>query len=123
MSSLAASPSPACHIADQRAWPILLAMALAVFCYRLLWVWSHDYSLFVDEAQYWQWSTQPAFGYYSKPPLVAWLIAASTRLFGESELAIRLPALLAWPLAGIGVGALAGRWAGSRAAIVSAAIF
>lgn len=123
MSSLAANPSHARHIVDRRGWPVLLVMALVVFCYRLFWVWSHGFSLFVDEAQYWQWSTEPAFGYYSKPPLVAWLIAATTGLFGEGELAIRLPALLAWPLTGIGVGVLAGRWAGSRAAVISAAIF
>jgi hypothetical protein len=42
-----------------------------------------------DEAQYWRWSRELAFGYYSKPPLIAWIIAASTALFGEGEWAIR----------------------------------
>lgn len=42
-----------------------------------------------DEAQYWRWSRTLDFGYYSKPPLVAWAIAASTALFGDSEWAIR----------------------------------
>ena len=31
----------------------------------------------------------PAFGYYSKPPLVAWLIARPPALFGDSEFAVR----------------------------------
>ena len=28
-----------------------------------------------DEAQYWAWAQEPAFGYFSKPPLLAWIIA------------------------------------------------
>jgi hypothetical protein len=42
-----------------------------------------------DEAQYWRWSRELAFGYYSKPPLIAWIIAASTAVFGDGEWAIR----------------------------------
>ena len=45
-----------------------------------------------DEAQYWRWSEKLDFGYYSKPPLVAWVIAASTAIFGDSAWAIRLSA-------------------------------
>lgn len=43
-----------------------------------------------DEAQYWRWSEKLDFGYYSKPPLIAWVIAASTAVFGDGEWAIRL---------------------------------
>ncbi len=43
-----------------------------------------------DEAQYWSWSLTPAFGYFSKPPLIAWLIGASTAICGESEACIRI---------------------------------
>ena len=42
-----------------------------------------------DEAQYWRWSEKLDFGYYSKPPLIAWVIAGSTAVFGDSEWAIR----------------------------------
>lgn len=42
-----------------------------------------------DEAQYWRWSRELAFGYYSKPPLIAWVIAASTSVLGDGEWAIR----------------------------------
>src|SRR5262249_57329552 len=45
-------------------------------------------------AQYWVWSQHLALGYYSKPPLVPWLIAATTGLFGDSEFAVRLGAPL-----------------------------
>ena len=53
--------------------------------------------LYPDEAQYWYWSLHPAFGYYAKPPVVAWLIALTTGLFGDSELAVRLAAPLVAP--------------------------
>lgn len=47
-----------------------------------------------DEAQYWVWSREPAFGYFSKPPLIAWAIALTTALFGDAEWAVRLAAPL-----------------------------
>src|SRR5437667_11984769 len=48
--------------------------------------------LFFDEAQYWTWSRELAFGYFSKPPLLAWIIAAAERICGSSEACIRAPA-------------------------------
>ncbi|MCX8086664.1 MAG: glycosyltransferase family 39 protein [Rhodocyclaceae bacterium] len=52
--------------------------------------------LSVDEAQYYLWSREPAWGYFSKPPLIAWVIAATTQVCGHAEPCIRLPALLAF---------------------------
>ena len=51
--------------------------------------------LHFDEAQYWEWSQQLDWSYYSKGPLVAWLIALSTTLFGHGEWQVRLFAWLA----------------------------
>ena len=45
-----------------------------------------------DEAQYWTWSRTVAWGYFSKPPLVAWAIAATTAVFGNDAWAVRLAA-------------------------------
>lgn len=47
-----------------------------------------------DETQYWFWAQTPDFGYFSKPPLIAWIIALSTSLFGNDPWAVRLPAVL-----------------------------
>lgn len=47
-----------------------------------------------DEAQYWVWAQQPAFGYFSKPPLIAWVIAVTTALCGDGEACVRLGAPL-----------------------------
>ena len=73
---------------------IMLAAVGAITALRLVWLWLQPYDLYPDEAQYWFWAKHLAFGYYSKPPLVAWLIALTTFLFGDSEFAIRLAAPL-----------------------------
>ncbi len=54
-----------------------------------------------DEAYYWNWSQHLDFGYFSKPPGIAWLNAASTGLLGVSTWAVRFPAVL------LGTGTLA----------------
>lgn len=47
-----------------------------------------------DEAQYWAWSQAIDWGYYSKPPAIAWQIALTTALFGNNELGVRFGALV-----------------------------
>ena len=47
-----------------------------------------------DEAQYWTWSKMLDWGYYSKPPAIAWQIAFGTNLFGDTELGVRFGAVL-----------------------------
>ncbi len=68
------------------------AVLLALLVVRIGAVILGDYELYADEAQYWRWSRDLDWGYYSKPPMIAWVIAASTWLFGHAEWAIRLPA-------------------------------
>ncbi len=45
--------------------------------------------LFFDESQYWAWSRELAFGYFSKPPLLAWIIASSSAVCGDGESCVR----------------------------------
>ncbi len=42
-----------------------------------------------DEAQYWTWSQSLDWGYYSKPPGIAWQIWLGTQLFGQTEWGVR----------------------------------
>ncbi len=42
-----------------------------------------------DEAYYWDWGRQLSWGYYSKPPLIGWLMAAAEALIG-GEIGIRI---------------------------------
>ena len=50
--------------------------------------------LYADEAQYWRWGQTLEWGYYSKPPMIAWVIHLTTSLFGTDEWTIRLAAPL-----------------------------
>ena len=62
---------------------------------KLFFALRPDLDLFTEEAQYWLWSQNLDWQYYSKPPMVAVLNFLSTSLFGHSEFAIRvIPALL-----------------------------
>src|SRR5205814_9404343 len=45
-----------------------------------------------DEAHYWDWSRQLDLSYYSKGPLVAYIIRASCAIFGNTMPAVRYPA-------------------------------
>lgn len=47
-----------------------------------------------DEAQYWTWSKVLDWGYYSKPPGIAWQIWVGTHLFGDTEFGVRFPSLI-----------------------------
>ena len=64
---------------------------LIFFCFRVFfWNWI-DLDLSFDEAQYYSWSNNLAWGYYSKPPMLSWVIKISTMICGNSELCIRMP--------------------------------
>ncbi len=70
----------------RRAW-LALGLILAV---RIVSLWFNTTELFFDEAQYWVWANEPAFGYFSKPPLLAWIIGVFTGACGDSEFCVRL---------------------------------
>jgi len=99
---------------------MLAAAVLLLGTYRALIIWGTDLPLFYDQAYYYYWSLKPDWGYFSKPPMVAWLISLSTGLWGSSELAINiggivLYSLTAFVVAGIGrqlYDARVGLWAG-----------
>src|SRR5580658_8911285 len=81
---------------------LMLALVSAITTVRLVWLAVQPADLYPDEAQYWFWAQHLALGYYSKPPLIAWLIALTTTAFGNSEFAIRCSA----PLLHAGVAVL-----------------
>ena len=60
---------------------VLIFLAILVKFYSIMYT-NHDF--FGDEAQYWIWSQNLDFGYYSKPPLLAWLISIVVYFFGSS---------------------------------------
>ncbi|WP_291511819.1 glycosyltransferase family 39 protein [Acidithiobacillus sp.] len=82
--------------------PLLwLGLALLVGVHYALILWG-PFGISGDEAQYWLWSRHLAWGYYTKSPLIAGILALSTLLAGNSLLAVRLFApIFALALAGV----------------------
>ena len=74
---------------DRNYLALLLLCLSALLAFRLVALKLAKIDLLLDEAQYWTWGYELAFGYYSKPPLVAWVIRAATELCGDGEVCIR----------------------------------
>jgi len=72
----------------------LALIVIGVVIVRLAVLLLTPLDLFYDEAQYWYWSQDLALGYFSKPPLIGWLIAATTAVCGNTEGCIRSAAPL-----------------------------
>ena len=89
MNSIAGAPA---RTATPAAALLLTAALGALLLVRLIALYFNGTDLFFDEAQYWSWGQEPAFGYYSKPPLIAWIIGATTNVCGDSTFCVRLPA-------------------------------
>jgi 4-amino-4-deoxy-L-arabinose transferase-like glycosyltransferase len=64
------------------------ALTGVLLVFRLLMIGEFGFSF--DEAYYWLWSQDLAFGYYDHPPMVALFIRAGTFLFGENEFGTRV---------------------------------
>ncbi len=79
--------------AGDYARPFFICIAVLTL-FRLVTLAYSQTELFFDEAQYWFWSRELAFGYYSKPPLIAWIIRGATELCGQGEACIRAPSAL-----------------------------
>lgn len=75
---------------------LLLAILLVLGFLGHLRYLTHDcpIDLSGDEAHYWDWSRQLDLSYYSKGPLVAYIIRASCAIFGDTMPAVRLPAVI-----------------------------
>ncbi len=98
-------------------WPETILLVLVLLVIRIIHlVWLFPIELVGDEAHYWEWSRRLGLSYYSKGPGVAWMIAASTGLFGVSEWAIRLPAALSSAIGGLALARLANDITGDQRA-------
>lgn len=106
------------------AWQqALWIIAAATFARLLL---AASVPLFPDETYYWEWSRRLAFGYFDHPPMIAWMIAAGTAIFGDTPIGVRLMPILLGAVASTAIAAtartLAGNYAARFAAILMAAM-
>lgn len=90
-------PMASSDLSEQDTLPLRLGLSivLAVTAWRVAMLAFNRTDLFLDEAQYWLWGQNLDFGYYSKPPVIAWVIRLFNFVSGsDATFWIRLPAPL-----------------------------
>jgi len=83
------NPTDEHSVYSKRIWWILAAVALL----RIVYVVLFPFDLSGDEAYYWDWGRRLSWGYFSKPPFIAWLMALAGWLGGNTDTGIRLMAV------------------------------
>ena len=101
----------------------LVLLSLVLLGLRMFEFTLSGAGLHVDEAQYWLWSRDLQWGYFSKPPVLVAMISASTAVFGNSLLGVKALAMACWILSAWVLGWLAYRISGMRAAIFAGGLF
>ncbi|MBL8864894.1 MAG: glycosyltransferase family 39 protein [Planctomycetia bacterium] len=105
-------PSPAVGIRPSHRGLAVAGGLVAILGFALLnlaYLSVSPLDLAPDEAHYWDWSRRLDWSYYSKGPMVAWLIRASCSLLGDTAFAVRVPAVLCNALMLVAVFLLARR--------------
>ncbi len=103
---------------------LLALMALTLWRYGVMSTMSdNNTSLYIDEAQYWFWSQHLDLGFYSKPPVIALIIAATTSVCGDGETCIRAGSLIVYPFTSLLIYFSATFLFNRRIGLVSALIF
>lgn len=104
-------------------WSAAILLTAGLTLARFVALFRTPLELYPDEAQYWLWSRTLDFGYYSKPPMVAWAIWATTRMGGDAEAFVRLSAPLFQAGATLAVFAIGRKLYGGTAALAAAALY
>ncbi|MBM4129068.1 MAG: phosphatase PAP2 family protein, partial [Nitrospira sp.] len=73
---------------------LLFVFLLCVSLFHIYYISRGYIDLSPDEAHYWEWSRRLDWSYYSKGPMIAYLISAGTSVFGDNVLGIRIMAVL-----------------------------
>ncbi len=101
----------------------LALLLLFILGLRILGLFLANTELYFDEAQYWAWSRELAFGYFTKPPLLAWIIAAFTNVCGDNEACVRLASPVLNTATALPIYALALRLYDKRVAFWAALVY
>jgi 4-amino-4-deoxy-L-arabinose transferase-like glycosyltransferase len=111
--------SPPAHDAT---WSWAVGASTLFVLVRLAAIRLSPLQLYADEAQYWVWSRHLDFGYFTKPPLVAWLIRLTT--FGnDAEPFVRLSSPLLHGAAGLFLFCAARRLYDARVGLASLLVY
>jgi 4-amino-4-deoxy-L-arabinose transferase-like glycosyltransferase len=98
-------------------------LILFLLGYRLLLLAMYPLNLQFDEAQYWLWSQSLAWGYFSKPPMIAWFLSGYQWLFGEQAWILKSMSTWLYVVTTLGVYGIANTLFCREVALYSALLF
>jgi 4-amino-4-deoxy-L-arabinose transferase-like glycosyltransferase/membrane-associated phospholipid phosphatase len=79
----------------ERPYTTILFVFLLMFSlFRIYYIQNSPLDLSPDEAHYWEWSRRLDMSYYSKGPMIAYLIYMGTFIFGDTVFGIRIMAVI-----------------------------
>jgi len=67
---------------------------VVISLFRIYFILHGPVDLSPDEAHYWEWARRLDLSYYSKGPMIAYLIALSTWIFGDNPFGVRILAVV-----------------------------
>ncbi|MDA8215975.1 MAG: glycosyltransferase family 39 protein [Nitrospiraceae bacterium] len=73
---------------------LLFSFLLVISVFRIYYILHGPLDLSPDEAHYWEWSRRLDLSYYSKGPMIAYLIYIGTSIFGDNVFGIRIMAVI-----------------------------
>lgn len=119
-----ASGDRAVEASGEARWVAAFLLGLAALLgLRVTALTMNGTDLFFDEAQYWSWSLMPDLGYYSKPPMIAWLIHGATVVCGNGEFCVRLPSPIVHTLTAIVIFLIGRRLYGTMTGVLAGLAF
>ncbi len=83
------------RIYEKRAYGEALGLfLLLISLFRVYFILTCPFDLSADEAHYWEWSRHLDWSYYSKGPMIAYLIYLGTSVFGDTVFGVRAFAVI-----------------------------
>ena len=101
---------------------VLIVFLVCIGLFRIFYIQNGPLELSPDEAHYWEWSRRLDLSYYSKGPMIAYLIRLGTSFFGDTVFGIRIMAVVFSTLSSILLYFLGKRIYGEKAGLLSALI-
>jgi undecaprenyl-diphosphatase len=102
---------------------ILYLTIFAISLFRVYYILHGPIDLSPDEAHYWEWARRLDLSYYSKGPMIAYLIFIGTQIFGDQVIGIRIMAVIFSALSSIFLYLLGTKLYDKRAGVMSAVVF
>lgn len=106
---------------------VVIVSLLIISVFRIYYILHGPLDLSPDEAHYWEWARRLDLSYYSKGPMIAYIIHAGTALLGDTVIGVRWPAVIFSALSSLclfrlGTALCASEAAGAVAALLFQAI-